>query len=310
MANAATLRRKLPARIMIVGYPGTAKTGSLVSLANAGYKLRVLDFDGNIDPLLLFTDPAKLENIDIVNLQDNLKDAGGYIGVNGLPTAFARGLKLMDRWAYKDEDGNEVDLGRSKDWGPDTIVVVDSLTRLGDAAFRRALGLLNRTPANVTQQVWQLAMKEQEAFIDKLTNASNNFHIVVLAHLTIISPKDVTKDDADLTKDIKEQVADLIPARLFPSALGQKLPPKIGGYFPTLLLAEADFNGANASRKLKTITRPDLDLKIPAKDFPKSVDISDGLLKVFDAITPGTAENLRLGAEMAEKAEQAKVEKA
>lgn len=310
MANAAALKRKLPARIMIVGYPGTGKTGSLVSLINAGYKVRYLDFDGNVDPLLLYADPDKLVNVDIINLQDSLKDAGGYIGVNGLPTAFARGLKLLDSWKYKDEDGAEVDLGRSKDWGPDTIVVVDSLTRMGDAAFRRALGLLNRTPANVTQQVWQLAMKEQEAFIDKLTNASNNFHVVVLAHLSIISPKDITKDDADLTKDIKEQVAELIPARLFPSALGQKLPPKIGGYFPTLILAEAEFKGNTPTRKLKTQTKPELDLKVPAKDFPASVDIADGLLKIFNAITPGTAENLRIGAEMAANAAaQAKVEK-
>lgn len=295
MANALSLKRSLPARVMIAGYPGTGKTGALVSLINAGYKLRILDFDGNIDPLLLYADEDKLINVDIVHLQDDLKEAGGYIGVNGLPTAFTRALKLMDSWKYKDEDGTEVDLGRSKDWGPDTIVVVDSLTRMGHAAFRRALSLLNRTPANVTQQVWQLAMKEQEAFIDKLTNASNDFHVIVLAHLTIISPKDIQKDDADLTKDIKEQIAELIPSRLFPNALGQKLPPIIGGYFPTLLLAEAEHKGSSVTRKLKTQTRPDLDLKIPAKDFPASVDVSDGLLKVFNALTAGTEANLAAG---------------
>jgi hypothetical protein len=189
-------------------------------------------------------------------------------------------------------------------------VVVDSLTRMGDMAFNRALSLLNRTPSNVTQQVWQLAMKEQEAFIAKLTDRKNNFHVVVISHLTIVSPKDISKDDTSLTKELKEQVADLIPSRYYPSALGQKLPPKVGGYFSTILLAEPEFKGSIATRKLKTMTKPEVDLRIPAKDFPASVDISDGLLKVFDAITPGTAANLAAGAEASRAAAERAANKA
>src|ERR1700692_1276245 len=49
MTNAANLLRNPALRIMVVGYPGTAKTGSLASLLNAGFKIRMLDYDGNIE---------------------------------------------------------------------------------------------------------------------------------------------------------------------------------------------------------------------------------------------------------------------
>ena len=35
-----------PARILMLGWQGGGKTGAAASLANAGFKLRILDFDG------------------------------------------------------------------------------------------------------------------------------------------------------------------------------------------------------------------------------------------------------------------------
>lgn len=292
MANLGTLKKNTPARIMVLGYPGTAKTGSLASLINAGYKIRMLDFDGNIEPLLTYVDPKFFPNVDVVHLADKLRQGERYIEPDGIPTAFQRGLKLMDSWKYKDGDV-EVDLGRSKDWGPDTVVVVDSLTSLGDAAFRRAMVLQNKTPGNITQQVWMLAMQEQNAFIEKLTNPDNRHHVIVLSHLKMISPKDIAKDDDTMTKELKEKAAELIPTRLYPSALGQNLPPIIGGHFPTIVLAESEFTPrGEAIRKLKTKPRPELDLKVPSPTVEKSYDVTDGMLKIFDLITAGNDYNL------------------
>jgi len=293
MANLNQLKETTPARIMIVGYPGTAKTGSLVSLINAGYKVRVLDFDGNIEPLLNFADPAMFKNVDVVHLADKLRSGAKFIEPDGVPEAFSTALRLMDHWKYTNPDGTVTDLGRSKEWGLDTIVVVDSLTSMGDAAFRRAMVMQNKSPGSITQQVWMLAMQEQNNFIEKLTDPKNGHHVIVLSHLKMISPKDVQNGDDSLTKELKEKAADIIPTKLFPSALGQNLPPTIGGHFPTLLLAESDFKGSEAIRKLKTVPRPELDLKVPAPNMPKSFDISDGLFKIFDLITAGNKHNLK-----------------
>lgn len=288
MANAAKINAFAPVRMMIVGYPGSAKTGSLASLANMGYKLRILDFDGNTEPLIKFTKPEFLANIDILSFEDKLRMGAKHFETVGLPSAFANAVKAMDRWKYLDGE-QEVDLGASKDWGCDTIVVLDSLTSMGQAGFRRVQAMLNKTPLNTTQQVWGIAMSEQEAFIEKLTAKSNRYHVIVLSHLKMIGPKDVMRDDADLTKDLKEKIADLVPTRLFPSALGQALPPMIGGHFPTLIQAEAVYKGTSVRRVLHTLPRPDLDLKVPSPNLPAELDISDGLSQIFSVLAPPLA---------------------
>ena len=145
MANALDLIQAIPpVRMLLVGYPGSGKTGSLVSLLNAGFKMRVLDFDGNLEPVFTFAQRDKLANLDILQLKgaDAVKMGSHVIEANGVPHAFADAVRAMDRWTYK--RGEEtIDLGSSKDWGPDTVVVLDSLTSMGEAALLRAAGFVD-----------------------------------------------------------------------------------------------------------------------------------------------------------------------
>lgn len=278
---------KLPVRMMIVGYPGTAKTGAIASLANAGYKIRMIDYDGNSQSLITYTDKDKLSNIDIVYLEDRMRNGDRFIETTGVPTAFRAGLDLLDNWKYKEEDGTEVDLGKSKNWGCDTVVVLDSITSMGLASFRRQQSLSNKTPLNTTEQVWGLAMAQQEAFIEKVTSEANNFHVIVLSHLKMVGPKDIRKEDEDVTKDLKERIADLVPTRLFPSALGKALPPVIGGHFPILIEASNDFGPrGTVSRILRVQPRPELDLKLPSKVSFDKVGVENGLAKIFAELAP------------------------
>jgi hypothetical protein len=274
---------------MLCGYPGSGKTGALASLANAGFKIRILDFDGNLEPLIHFTKPECLGNIDAVTLEDKLRMSDKYVVPVGIPRAFADGLKLMDHWKYTDADGEEVDLGHSKDWGRDTVLVLDSLTSMGLASKRRAMVLMNKNPGSMTDAVWGTAMAEQEAFIEKLTRQDNRFHIICLSHLKIIGPKEVRKGDDDITMKVKKDNSDLVETRLFPSALGRALPPFIGGHFPTLLLIEPHYlpGSKKVKRVIQSVPRPELDLTVPAPDLPENLDISDGLVKVFDILTGG-----------------------
>ena len=287
MANAAKMAARTPVRCMLVGYPGAGKTGALASLANLGYKIRFLDFDGNTEPLVKFTKPEFLHNIDILYFEDKMRLGPNGLEPAGKPEGFMNALKAMDRWTYTDDDGTVVDLGASKDWGSDTIVVLDSLTSMGNAAMNRVRNMLNKTKLNTTQQVWGVAQGEQKLFIEKLTSPTNKFHVIVLAHLKMISPKDVQKDDSDLTKELKQRAAEMIPTRLFPSALGQALPPEIGGEFPTLLLVEPEYKmGGKVTRAIKSLPRPDLDLKVPILDLPPSLDIANGMAHIFGILAP------------------------
>ena len=77
MANAQFLKDEaVSLRIMIGGWPKGGKTGAIAALLNAGYKVRVLDFEGNIDPLLQYTKPEFLKNLDIATFQDVLTSDG------------------------------------------------------------------------------------------------------------------------------------------------------------------------------------------------------------------------------------------
>jgi AAA domain len=292
MANAAKLALETPVRAMLVGYPGAGKTGALAPLVDAGFKLRVLDFDGNMEPVFSFVkDPAKLANVDIIALEDKLRNGQKFLEASDIMinSAFKRGLDMMDEWKYKEADGIEVNLGRSRDWSQDTIVVLDSLTSMGQSAFRRVQALLNKTPVNTTQAVWGIAQSEQENFIDRLTSKVNRFHVIVMAHLVMIGPKDIEKDDSDLTKDLKERTAQLVPTRLFPSALGMKLPPKIGGHFSTLLRVEPKYSaGGQVKRIIRTLPQPELDVKLPAPNIPAELPIEDGMLTIFRALSPAS----------------------
>jgi len=277
---------KKPVRMMIVGYPGTAKTGMIASLANAGYKIRMLDYDGNSQSLLTYTDADKLANIDIVYLEDKMRNGERFIETTGVPTAFRAGLNLLDEWKYTDEDGSVVNLGKSKDWGCDTVVVLDSLTAMGLSSFRRQQSLSNKTPLNTTEQVWGLAMAQQEAFIERLTSENNKHHVIVLAHLKIVGPKDLRKEDDDITKEIKQEIHELVPNRLFPSALGKALPPVIGGHFPILIEASNEFKGSSVNRIIRVVPRPELDLKLPSKVSFDKASVTDGLAKIFAELAP------------------------
>ena len=272
-----------PVRMLLTGYPGAGKTGALASLVNAGYKLRIIDFDGNPESMIQYSDRAKLANVDIVSLEDKVGDAGDHIGIKGLPTAFIRGIKLMDSWKYKDGD-EEIDLGKSSTWGNDTIVVLDGLTGLGDAAMARAMAMLNKSPTKMSQQCWGLAMSEQEAFIKKLTGADVPHHVIVISHLKIVGPKTEQSGDTDLMKEVKAAQGEIIPTRLYPSALGWALPQQIAKHFPVVVNIRVAYKGKSAVRRFDTYAREEMDIKMPTKVELGDLTVEDGLAKIFVAL--------------------------
>lgn len=290
MTNASLLAKGKALRIMIVGYPGSAKTGSLAPLLDAGFKIRMLDFDGNPDPLYQYAKPSSLARLDVAYFEDKLRTGLGFTEPAGVPTAFANALKQMDDWKTTDASGQAATLGASKDWGLDTIVVLDSLTKMGDAAFRRAMKLLNKTPANVTDRVWGLAMQEQSAFIEALTSANNPHHVIVLAHLKMVGPSDIRQGDSELTQQIKNTLAEIVPTRLYPSALGRQLPQQIGAEFPIMIEATKDVRNGKVTRHLNLAPKELLDVKYPGAITEAKLPIESGLLTVFQALSPGSVE--------------------
>ena len=285
MANAADLIEEIPARVLLLGTPGSGKTGSLACLANAGFKLRVLAFDkrANMVPLLMYTKPEYRKNIDILFFEDKLRAGQRFIEPIGVPSAFRLAYLAMDHWKYTTGE-HEIDLGASRDWGLDTVVVLDSLTAMGQASMRRAMAMANKTPLNRTQQVWGFAMDDQDNFIEKMVGNDNHFHLVVLSHTKMIGPKEVGKDDNDITKAIKTQAADLIVTRFYPNALGRELPQNIARHFPATLFIEKIDKGGKIRRMISASPRMDIDTKLPSIGLPSDLSVESGMVEVFRAM--------------------------
>lgn len=289
MTSATNLAKKRRVRAMAVGYPGSGKTGALAALVNAGFNVRVLDFDGNFDPLLEFATPEGLERLEIVTLEDKLRFAGTAVEPSGMPDAYARAMKLLDNWKYSTAEGEEVDLGPVRDWGQRDVLVVDSLSGMGRAAFRRILKINNRNSTNTRDKDWGSAMADQEAFVERITSNDFACHIYMTAHLKIIGPKPPRLDKDDNLADVKvkyaEALADLVPTRLFPSALGQTLPQNIAEHFPTVLRFESKNVNGKAKRVIRTQPTPEFDVKVPTASLPPELPVDDGLLTIFKALT-------------------------
>lgn len=285
MASLKNLKAHTPYRGFHIGYPGSGKTGALASLANAGYKIRGLSYEANYEPLVNYADDRA--DIDIVVLQDRMRNGDKYVEVMGIPEAFNQGLNLMKEWKYKDDDGNEVNLGKSSEWGPDTVVFVDALGSLSAAAKARAMKMNNKTPSNMTSAVWGHAVADVNNFIELLKSDKNRFHLIINAHKQILGPGDfMAQGDDDAVKEKKlEMIRDgMIPPRIYPIAVTKPQAQSVHGMLPIMLEFEKTTKQGRDMRVINTVGGVQIDVKIPGKNLKSSYPIETGLADIFEAL--------------------------
>lgn len=278
----------IPYRAFHIGYPGSGKTGALAALANLGYKLRILDYDGNIQPLQGYVDPRVLadrQRVDVVTLQDKMKNNDKYVAVDGMPVAFNRGLELMKEWKYKDENGEEVSLGKSADWGMETIVVIDTLTTMGAMAKNRAMVMNNKTPSNMTSAVWGAAVADVNNMINIMK--TGRFHLIINTHKQTLGPADfIQQGDAEEVKEKKlEMIGDgMIPPRIYPVGVTKPSSQTIHGALPIMLEFSKTTKLGKEVRIIDTVGSSLIDVKMPGRGLKKEYPIETGLADIFEAM--------------------------
>lgn len=246
----------------------SGKTGALTSLVKAGYKLRILDFDNGLDTLkqfVLYECPDKIDNIEFRTLTDKRKFSPEGSIIDGVPKAFTEGTKMLDRWKYKDNDGNETDLGTPYTWGPDTILVIDSLTRMSDAAFewRLAMTIAQSRGKYDMRAVYGDAQDAVEYILATLYSESFRTNVIVVSHIRYMERQD------GMTKG-------------YPKSVGSALSPNIPTYFNSVAQFETSLGG---KRTLKTHATALLDLKNPAPfKMEKEYSITTGLADFFGVL--------------------------
>ena len=260
-------------KALCIGDAKSGKTGSLVSLVKAGYKIRVLDMDNLLHPLKYFIQdqcPEKIDNVSFLTFRDKYKSSPSGPVIAGRPTAFVNALKSLDSW----KDG-DVDYGSPAEWGPDTILVIDSLSRLCDACYDFNFAIAASEGGKYDgRAVYYSSQKAIEDVIANLTSPNFATNIIVIAHVTYIDMPDGTKKG-------------------FPQSIGQALSPKIGQYFSTVVL----FSNKGGKRTIQTNSTPLIDLANPAPfAMQPSYPIETGMADIFGVLREPPKANPKLKA--------------
>jgi len=68
MANISQHKSTSVTKLLLVGDSGSGKTSALASLANAGKKLRILDYDDGLDILSEYLTPEAVSRVSYITL--------------------------------------------------------------------------------------------------------------------------------------------------------------------------------------------------------------------------------------------------
>lgn len=244
-------------KICVASDSGDGKTGSLAPLADAGFNIRVLDFDGSRLTALRghMKKPENRKNVAYVDqLQDDLKLIAGRIGITKAP-AFQRAMDALDK------GGTEywgVDIPPIKEWTPRDILVIDTLSSCGRTSLQMVLSANNAGMKQPEIQHYGTAMENIERLLMMITGKTTNCHVIVNTHITTVEGM------------VKPQ----------PEALGSKLPPKVGRYFDNLI----GMGIKEGKRGFKTDKNGLMTFKsaVPLEPF---IPIETGWLTIFEKLT-------------------------
>jgi hypothetical protein len=268
----------VPLKMLLVGDPKAGKTGALASLANAGYKLRVANFDGNTGPLLEYVKPEARGNLSIKVLSEKMRFTPQGVTFAGPPDSYVRLMKLLADW----DGGGGVDT-----WDPNTVLVLDPLSHMTELQ-RERWQAMNPSADDV---------KSYTPVFDELINLLRALkygapcHVICITHLKSVGePIDMRSRD-ERTRNPKVQAPEGSAQRdlawkRFPSVAGKKLLTEVASYFDLLLHAKVSGGGRGAQRVLSLVPSVDVDVAAPVHLFGGKTElpIATGLATFFETV--------------------------
>lgn len=264
MTNLTNHQSNKYTKMILIGDSKSGKTGALASLVCAGYKLRILDYDNGLDPLKTFVEkncPTLLKTVEYRTLRDKVKSTPLGTVIDGSPKAFVDGIKMLDKWKYKDGE-EEIDLGPPSEWGPECILVIDSLTFMSEAAFnfREPLAVRGKDGRYDNRMVYFDAQKAIMAVLSLLSSDSFRTNVIVISHIRYVENEEGRRKG-------------------YPTAIGEAISTRIPQYFNTMALFET---GQGGKRTLKTVSTAIIDLANPKPfDAAPAYSIETGMAEFF-----------------------------
>jgi hypothetical protein len=284
MPNISAHQSKSTTKMLLIGHPGSGKTGALASLPTAGYNLRIADTDNGLDVLKSYlTDPSSeyvrkcpdvAKRVEFFTATDPMKPIGGI----PYPTKAIAWQRVMNMLSHWKEPG--VDLGALSSWGPQDIFVLDSLSSLSTSALNFHLqlnGALGKVrDGNTGRRDVGATQALVRSFLEMLADDSIRCNVIVIAHI-VFNTETGLGPQADAASGGTYSG--------FPAAIGRALSPLIPRWFNTMLLAQP--LGSGPTTKLKIYTKPQgvvMSKTTNPLRVKDSYDLAWGLAEYFQAV--------------------------
>lgn len=217
-------------KLLLWGNTGAGKTTQIAFLANAGFKVNIMDVDGNLAILNSWLNEEGRKNVYAEPIE------------NRTTKGWERAVALIrgDKWGG---------LGEIKEWGPESILFVDTGTHLCASCktyTKEKRGEKDKGDMDVSKNMWSDMADRFEAFVAAVTHPGIRAHVIVAAHSRPVT------DELKRTKDMPK----------FPgNRLLRDLPPM----FNCVWHMESDKEG---KKKIRTESTREMDLK---NSFPRAV---------------------------------------
>lgn len=277
----------MPIKLINVGDTGSGKTGAILSLAAAGYKVRIADLDNGMEALVdLMTNEKSpypkhtLENIRWKTMTEPMRVIGGQF-IPKSATVWQRMVENLENWkgdsralASGEIISCEDKLGPVSSWDAKTVFVLDTLSTAGTAALNFHLMMNGALGKKRTGHEGMRDIGAAQDMLDKLFqwvfDTSIKCNIILNTHV-VFAKEDGKNPEPGYNG----------PIYAFPAAIGKALSPKMGKYFNHMLLTKKEGN----AQRIYTRGIPNIGLKSGAPlRVAQSYDVKDGLAKYFEAI--------------------------
>ena len=229
-----------PIKLLMLGHSGVGKTGAIASLASAGYRVFLADFENGYQILMdeKVLPKAHRGNVFVRSFYD--KRMGPLaLPVGGVPKAMQNFYDALSSW--KDAvDGKTVNLGNPYTWTQQDVLVIDSITTLSDAIELHVLQINNRIGQPLRIQDYGTCQEILHGLFQTLCSPAATCNVVFIAHLRQL------EDGSGGNK-------------WFPQATGKKISPLIGRYFNNSVLLTRDAQG---NREMHTQSTIQADMKV------------------------------------------------
>lgn len=270
-------------KILYIGHSSSGKTGSLCSLAAAGYTVRILDLDDGtelIDDFLMNKEKSIYRKarpgLWTQEQADTVAERMSYVTITeGYRLTGAKASPKGDSWAKIQnqlnhwKDGAEA-FGNIATWKASDVLVIDGLSRLCESAMNFQLAMNNRLlsgpqvgtgSGNDYTQSYRMILD----FLDMLKCTDIKCNIVMICHIKFLEVESGAGSAIRNTKG-------------FPQTIGRMIAPQIPQYFNHTIQARSE----GIQRRIYTGISDQMELKNTAPLRVKaSYALETGLAEYF-----------------------------